>query len=460
MKLLKNTHFCKITCFCMQSSAKYASLWRKDLSGAGGAGRPGPGHIRSFSSASSAAAISSASELLPSSSSLLDSLLDSLAASSSFSFLLWPLRRRGSTTGETPATDRHVAGAARPHLHPHMPGTAQLRGQQGTGSPDPKAPTPRSRHSGIHTGAATGWACIWRRGVSGGQERNTCQISDSQAGFCSSPGDCRQQWAEVHGLLGLAVWGSPQQGGSGTAPRLQGQAVSEQGLGATQEPRAIARQGEGEAARRSGFLLRCLHVAPPPLPAAALVHSLLCQIGCDCFPPTQGCSPLPMAPQLSQQSGASVNKSSTSTRHHQGWASSRGEGDMATMALLWDSPPGAVAEAPLERAQATSSTQHIQQSPRKTWEHASPHFKQRRHLKNLTPPAFGLTPRKRNSETRKHSPPAPGGQGRDPHLREAQTCRWWGARPSTVSFVLHRGPTSVLSCRALPASGSQALKPS
>lgn len=42
------------------------------------------------SSASSAAAISSASELLPSSSQL-EPLLDSLAASSSFSFLLWPL---------------------------------------------------------------------------------------------------------------------------------------------------------------------------------------------------------------------------------------------------------------------------------------------------------------------------------------------------------------------------------
>lgn len=53
----------------------------------------GPGHMRSFSSASRAAAISSASELLPSSSSLLDSPLDSLAASSSFSFLLWPLKR-------------------------------------------------------------------------------------------------------------------------------------------------------------------------------------------------------------------------------------------------------------------------------------------------------------------------------------------------------------------------------
>lgn len=51
------------------------------------------GHMRS-SSASSAAAISSASELLPSSSSQLDSLLDSLAASSSFSFLLWPLKEK------------------------------------------------------------------------------------------------------------------------------------------------------------------------------------------------------------------------------------------------------------------------------------------------------------------------------------------------------------------------------
>lgn len=50
-------------------------------------------HMRSLSSASSALAISSASELLPSSS-LLDSLLDSLAASSSFSFLLWPLGPR------------------------------------------------------------------------------------------------------------------------------------------------------------------------------------------------------------------------------------------------------------------------------------------------------------------------------------------------------------------------------
>ena len=53
-----------------------------------------PGHMRSPSSASSAAAISSASELPPSSSSQLDAPLDSLAASSSFSFLLWPLQQK------------------------------------------------------------------------------------------------------------------------------------------------------------------------------------------------------------------------------------------------------------------------------------------------------------------------------------------------------------------------------
>lgn len=59
------------------------------------------GHMRSLSSASSAAAISSASELLPSSSSQLDSPLDSLAASPSFSFLLWPLEEKNAYWGHS-----------------------------------------------------------------------------------------------------------------------------------------------------------------------------------------------------------------------------------------------------------------------------------------------------------------------------------------------------------------------
>lgn len=92
VKLLTNTYFCKIMCFCMWSSAKYMFFWRKRTQAKGWYGA-GPSHMRSLSSASRAAAISSASELLPSSSSLLDSPLDSLAASSSFSFLLWPLKR-------------------------------------------------------------------------------------------------------------------------------------------------------------------------------------------------------------------------------------------------------------------------------------------------------------------------------------------------------------------------------
>lgn len=86
------------------------------------------GHMRSLSSASRAAAISSASELLPSSSSQLDSLLDSLAASS-FSFLLWPLEEK-HTSRETPrpARAQHThpvkcPGWHMPSLHTHISAT-------------------------------------------------------------------------------------------------------------------------------------------------------------------------------------------------------------------------------------------------------------------------------------------------------------------------------------------------
>lgn len=88
-------------CFCTWSFAKYTGLSgekKSPLWGAGwGGARAGPAHMRS-SSASRAAAISSASELLPSSSQL-DSLLDSLATSSSFSFLLWPLEDKRALRG-------------------------------------------------------------------------------------------------------------------------------------------------------------------------------------------------------------------------------------------------------------------------------------------------------------------------------------------------------------------------
>ena len=90
----KNTYFYKIMCFCRWSSAKQVEKrWphpgRPEVSRL-----PPCSHMRSPSSASSAAAISSASELPPSSSSQLDAPLDSLAASSSFSFLLWPLQEK------------------------------------------------------------------------------------------------------------------------------------------------------------------------------------------------------------------------------------------------------------------------------------------------------------------------------------------------------------------------------
>lgn len=70
---------CKI-CLCEETDPR-GGPWR---------GRA-PHHTRSLSSASRAAAISSASELLPSPSASLDSLLESLAVPSSLSFLLWPL---------------------------------------------------------------------------------------------------------------------------------------------------------------------------------------------------------------------------------------------------------------------------------------------------------------------------------------------------------------------------------
>ena len=90
--------------------------------------------MRSPSSASSAAAISSASELPPSSSSQLDAPLDSLAASSSFSFLLWPLRgkhtRRETLVAHTlpgpAAASPHASGTARTAQAGHQ-GSLRLR---------------------------------------------------------------------------------------------------------------------------------------------------------------------------------------------------------------------------------------------------------------------------------------------------------------------------------------------
>ena len=92
----KNIYFCKIMFLqmelCTQTHPSMGEL------------QAVPGHMRSPSSASSAAAISSASELPPSSSSQLDAPLDSLAASSSFSFLLWPLQQK-QTHRDAPSPD-------------------------------------------------------------------------------------------------------------------------------------------------------------------------------------------------------------------------------------------------------------------------------------------------------------------------------------------------------------------
>lgn len=112
----KNTSFCKTVCFCRWSSAnRHVPLEEEQLPGRRRVECMPRGHMRSPSSASSAAAISSASELPPSSSSQLDAPLDSLAASSSFSFLLWPLQGKHTHREMLVAHTLPGPSAASPH---------------------------------------------------------------------------------------------------------------------------------------------------------------------------------------------------------------------------------------------------------------------------------------------------------------------------------------------------------